>query len=272
MFFDQKIAEKISYYYAIFFFFLMTCIGLDYCKKLNWTRKVTHQLRYSIAYTVHTPIKQYLKYYQQLFQANAVYQAHQQLQENYTQLKAQIQNYAEIKRENQQLHELLHSFHSSKKYHTTLARLLHVKINTQVCEILLESLAKIDKKKDLVILDQHGVVGRVIEIAPLLKVLRIDDKRSAVPVEIERNGLRGILLGQGLNQPLIVKYFSKTQDVRVGDKLITSGLGGIYPKGYLVSYITHIKNETDNFYLSISAAPMAALDKNHLLLILQTTI
>ena len=101
----------------------------------------------------------------------------------------------------------------------------------------------------------EGVVGRVIEVsAHTAKVLLISDPNSAVDVIIQRSRAQGILEGR-VEEFGILKYIQKSDDVQMGDKVITSGLGGIFPKGLIVGTVTKVERKRPGVFQYIEVTP-----------------
>lgn len=117
------------------------------------------------------------------------------------------------------------------------------------------------------VLDGKGVVGQVVRVTPQsAEVMLITDPSHAIPVRINRNGVRTIALGTGQTDRLALPYLPSNADVKVGDLLVTSGMGGVFPAGYPVATVTAISPEKSPF-AKISAVPVAALDRNRELLL-----
>jgi rod shape-determining protein MreC len=112
------------------------------------------------------------------------------------------------------------------------------------------------------VFDAKGVVGQVLRVTPQSsEVVLITDPSHAIPVQINRNGLRTIAQGTGQIDRLALPYLPSNADVKVGDLLVTSGLGGSFPAGYPVATVTGIAPEKSPF-AKISAVPVAQLDRN----------
>ncbi|MEP3167007.1 MAG: rod shape-determining protein MreC, partial [Marinobacter sp.] len=94
------------------------------------------------------------------------------------------------------------------------------------------------------ILDANGLMGQVQQTSSFTsRVLLVSDSSHAVPVEVVRNGLRAILLGNGDTSALELVHVPDTADIREGDLLVSSGLGGRFPKGYPVAEVNRITKE-----------------------------
>jgi len=111
------------------------------------------------------------------------------------------------------------------------------------------------------VLDDHGVVGQTMYVGPWsAEVILITDPAHALPVQIERTGLRTIAVGAGDPTALALPYLSANADVRVGDVLVTSGLGGVFPPGYPVARVTQVHKDAVQPLAHVRAAPFAHLE------------
>ncbi|WP_319945909.1 rod shape-determining protein MreC [Marinobacter fonticola] len=118
------------------------------------------------------------------------------------------------------------------------------------------------------ILDANGLMGQVIQTNRFTsRVLLVSDSSHAVPVEVLRSGVRAILLGTGSVNSLELMHVPDTADVREGDMLVSSGLGGRFPKGYPVAQVTRVHSEPGESFAEIQAQPAAALNRSDLVLV-----
>ena len=113
------------------------------------------------------------------------------------------------------------------------------------------------------VLDAYGLVGQVIDVMPFsAKVLTIADVNHAIPVQVSRNGVRAIAQGTGDSSELELLYVASTADIKEGDLLISSGLGGRYPKGYPVATVNKVEHLPGQSFVNISAVPQAHLERS----------
>jgi len=111
-------------------------------------------------------------------------------------------------------------------------------------------------------LDAHGIVGQVTRVEPLsAEAILISDPNHATPVEVNRNGLRSIALGTGDSGTLNLPFLPNNADVRPGDLLISSGLGGAFPSGYPVARVTNVERRPGEPFAAVSAEPTGALNR-----------
>jgi len=118
------------------------------------------------------------------------------------------------------------------------------------------------------ILDAGGLMGQVIQVSQITaRVLLVSDSSHAVPVEVVRNGLRAILLGTGKANSLELVHVPDTANIREGDLLVSSGLGGRFPRGYPVAEVSRISKEPGEPFITIEATPTATLNQSRMLLV-----
>lgn len=120
------------------------------------------------------------------------------------------------------------------------------------------------------VIDEDGILGQIINVYPnTSRLLLITDEQQSVAVTVKRTGQRAIVTGAGIPTSLRLNYVFKTSDVRIGDELISSGLGGRIPAGYQVGRITHIQDTQSDNFRSIKVSPAANFVDNAYVLILQ---
>lgn len=96
----------------------------------------------------------------------------------------------------------------------------------------------------------------------------ITDPEHAVPVEFVRTGLRTIAVGTGSTTELELPYLPVNSDVKEGDELVTSGLGGIFPAGVPVGVITRFRRDPDQILAEVRARPLATLEHDRQVMLL----
>ena len=120
------------------------------------------------------------------------------------------------------------------------------------------------------VIDAHGVMGQIIEVLGNTSVtMLITDPTHAIPVMIERSGLRTIAYGTGAIDQLDLPNIPISADVQVGDRLVTSGLGGRFPAGFPVGEILSISTDASSMFAAAKARPAAALDRSGDVLLLR---
>jgi len=118
------------------------------------------------------------------------------------------------------------------------------------------------------VIDDLGVVGQVTRVFPLTsEVTLLTDKDQAIPVQVQRNGLRSVVYGKGQVGNLELRVPSNA-DIKAGDVLVTSGIDGLYPPGLLVARATLVENNATTTFERIVCLPVAGLDRHNEVLVL----
>lgn len=177
-------------------------------------------------------------------------------------LRAQVQRLLAIELENNQLKALMQSS-AEVQGNVLVARLLAVSTDPSVHQVVLDKGHKDHVFSGQPVLDANGVMGQVIEVDSLTsRVLLINDRHSGVPVQIARNGVRAIVVGDAYTGKLKLINVQHTADVRPGDVLITSGLGQNFPEGYPVGQVSSVIKDPGLQFATISVEPSAHLDRS----------
>lgn len=120
------------------------------------------------------------------------------------------------------------------------------------------------------LIDARGVVGQVIrDRGSSSEALLVTDPDHAVPVENVRNGLRTIAMGTGNLGSLSLPFLTRNADIRPGDLLVSSGLGGSFPAGYPVATVEEVRGDSGEPFLVVNARPEAALERIREVLLVQ---
>ena len=118
------------------------------------------------------------------------------------------------------------------------------------------------------VLAGSGLVGRVIDVSwHAAKILLLIDESSNIDAIVQRNRTQGIIRGAG-SQGYVLKYISKTQDVEEGDVIISSGIGGVFPKGMMIGQVSRIDKQEAGLFLKINVVPSVDFSKLEEVLVL----
>ncbi|MCU8104348.1 rod shape-determining protein MreC [Shewanella sp. SM101] len=119
------------------------------------------------------------------------------------------------------------------------------------------------------VVDAQGVVGQVVQVSEMTsRVLLLSDVSHGLPVRITRNDVRLVANGTGELDEIELRHVAKSTDIRVGDLLVTSGLGNRFPEGYPVARVMEVLTEDGQSYARVTAQPLAALDRIRYLLLI----
>jgi rod shape-determining protein MreC len=122
------------------------------------------------------------------------------------------------------------------------------------------------------VVDDRGVVGQLTRVFPsMAEVTLLTDKDQAVPVKVERSGVRTVLFGNGTGRPPELRFTAPSVDIKVGDRLVTSGIDGTYPPNLPVAEVIDIERETGQMFAHVAVRPLAGVDRSQFLLVLAQT-
>jgi len=185
-----------------------------------------------------------------------------ELQRENLRLRARQQKFETLQSENDRLRELLDS--SSKRDERVLvAELLSVDLDPYRQQVVLNHGTRDGVYRGQPVIDAYGVMGQIIHTGPFTATaLLISDPNHALPVQINRNGLRTIASGTGEPDSLELLYIPNNADVRVGDFVVTSGLGGRFPPNYPVATVVHVERRPGQPFARVIAEPKAQLDRS----------
>ncbi len=186
------------------------------------------------------------------------------------QAHAKLQQQDYVLAHNARLQGIL-SVSNSEQFTLKLAQVIGTDSNPTKQVIVLNQGASDGVKVGQTVIDENGIIGQVINVYPnTSRLLLITDDKQSVSVIIKRTGQRAVVSGKGYPDELSLDYIFKTSDVRLGDELISSGLGGRMPAGYRVGRVAHIDTQqTDDNFIDIDVTPAANFVNNSYVLILQ---
>ncbi|WP_370515673.1 rod shape-determining protein MreC [Kangiella sp. HZ709] len=184
-------------------------------------------------------------------------------------LKAQNQRLVGLESDNAQLRKLLNSSRKLKGKRL-IAEIINVNTNNYAQEIMVNKGSSDGLYVGQSAVDSDGVMGQVIEVTLFWsRIILINDPNHAIPVKNNRNGIRAIARGNGIN--LNVMHLPSTIDIKQGDLLLSSGLGEKFPDGYPVAKVVSVTKNSDQPYLEVIAEPTANINTaDHVLLLWET--
>jgi rod shape-determining protein MreC len=170
-----------------------------------------------------------------------------------------LQKLQALERENMRLKELLgSSFRLQER--VQVAELLTIDLDPFSQQVVIDKGKRYGVYIGQPVLDATGVMGQVIEVSSLSSnVILLTDPSHSLPVQINRNGLRGVVTGRGLGEALALEHMPRNADVRVGDLLVTSGLGGRFPVGYPVGKVSAVNFPAGDAFAQVQVEPAAKL-------------
>ena len=186
-------------------------------------------------------------------------QQNTQLAEQLVILGGRLQRYEMLEEENQRLRELLASS-ARLDEKVQVAELVSMEQHSHYHQLVVNLGSRENVYEGQPLVDANGVMGQVLHVGPLTStVLLITDARHALPVVLNRTGVRAVAEGTGDLDRLRLRYVGSNVDVREGDLAVSSGLGGKFPRGYPVARVTRVKRSPGGEFAEVYATPTARL-------------
>jgi rod shape-determining protein MreC len=174
-----------------------------------------------------------------------------------------LQDLDVVDRENSRLRKLLDSYEELSEDRVLVAEILSVDLAPYRQRFIINRGSLDEVYQGQPLLDADGVVGQVESVSAMTsEALLITDPDHVVPVRIERTGVRTLAEGTGDSTQLRLANLPNSADVIPGDKLVTSGLGDIFPSGRPVAIITEFRQQPDQNFAYVTARPLSDLDRD----------
>jgi len=175
-------------------------------------------------------------------------------------LKAKLQKFESLEKENTRLHSLLESsFKLGEQF--IAASLIEVNQNPNTQHIVIDKGSRFNLYAGQTALNEEGIIGQIINVHPLTSsIMLITDPNHAIPIEINRTGLRTIAVGNGSRNTLTLPHLPHNADIQIGDLLTTSGLGGVFPKGYPVAKVSKLTPLAGEAFMHTEATTIAHIE------------
>jgi rod shape-determining protein MreC len=192
----------------------------------------------------------------------------EQLTEQLRAARTKMLRFDSLTEENRRLREIREASQGVSE-RTLIAEIINVSVQPFRHMVVINKGADDGVFRGQPVLDAFGVVGQVIQVGKSTATLMlITDAEHAVPVQVNRNGIRSIAVGTGEAAKLSLPYMTVESDVRRGDLLVSSGLDQIFPAGYPVATVTKVERNATDTFATVEARPLAQLDRDREVLLL----
>lgn len=167
--------------------------------------------------------------------------------------------YWDLRNENERMKSLL-DFKQESPHRLVAAQVIGRNADNWFSSITINRGSDVGVAKDMPVITTAGLVGRVVKVTPhTATVMLLLDPSSGAGGMVQRSGDAGIVIGQGTDKtsPIVINLFARDADVMVGDTIITSGLGGTFPKGLLIGQVEQVSLHDYGLYRSATIKPAA---------------
>ena len=235
--------------------------------RMDNTRSILSILVYPIQMLVSFPVEMAEQAYDTAISYSELKKQYAQLKENQLIDNIKLLKFEALENENIRLRGLLESSFKLDEQ-VLVAELLSVNLVPYEHVMVVNKGSRFGVHEKQAVLDANGIVGQVIRSLPLSsEVMLITDPNHAIPVQVNRNGLRTIAVGSGQMGRLNLPFLPNNADILPGDLLVTSGLGGAFPQGYPVAVVDKFTAQPNKPFANIYATPKAKLDRVRELLV-----
>ncbi|MGK5087377.1 rod shape-determining protein MreC [Bdellovibrionota bacterium FG-2] len=259
-----KYLKEYRFYIILFLFILIPVIAIDTTTRSPRDYRLYDRVVVAVTSPIQTAISWALEQLvsglqNYIFLLNTRKDNIELLGEN-RRLLGQIANLKETREENLRLRKLL-AFQENLKLTTTVARVIAKDVSTEFRALRINRGEEAGIKKDMAVVTAEGVVGRILRTtADTADIVTILDLLSAVDAIDERSRSHGIV--EGLTEEICeLRYTVRTDDLQPGDTLITSGLGGIFPKGIPVGTVAKVDRKPYGITQKIEVRPTVEFSK-----------
>lgn len=221
-----------------------------------------------IQYIADAPQKLSRTISENLLTREALKDRNQQLEKDNLYLRADRLLLTQLQNENKQLRELLNS-QRNFSYKRMITEVMSLRSDPFSHQLLIDKGARDGVYLGQPVINEEGVVGQVSQVGSTTsRVLLIVDASHGIPVRVQRNDIAAIVHGSGAWNKLNLPFVQSNADLKEGDLLVTSGLGGRFPAGYPVATISRFNYQKGALYAEVTATPVALLDRSRYLLLL----
>jgi rod shape-determining protein MreC len=174
----------------------------------------------------------------------------------------QLQRFAALEDENRRLRDMRENS-AGIAQRVLVASILNVDLDPFRHRVLLDKGASDGVFQGQAVLDAEGIFGQVMRVnAHTSEAILISDAEHAIPVQSNRSGVRTIAVGTGDPSKLSLPFVTSEADLKVGDLLLSTGIGGVFPRGYPVAQITKVERAATATFALVEARPTANLDRD----------
>ena len=248
--------------FTVYALLSLTLMYLD--QRARWSERLRYGLQaaaYPVQVAVNSPAATWHWLTNSFSTRNMLWTQNLQLRAQLQALQLDLLRQRALEQENVQLRELHHTLPPLvRKW--LVAEVIGVNSGTLRQRLIINKGARDGVHVNQPVVDGSGVMGQVAHVGPWSsEVILITDPEHAMPVQITRTGLRTIAVGSGNADELLLTYLAANSDVKSGDELTSSGLGGVFPAGYPVGRITGVRREAEQLLAQVRAAPQAKIDR-----------
>ncbi len=259
-----KYLKQYRFYITLFFFILIPLMAIDTTyrqpRDFRFYDRVVIGMTAPIQITLSWTLEKIALGFERYIYLWHTHQENLELLEENRRLLKSIADFREIQQENLRLRKLLR-FEEKLNFKSILARVISKDISNEYRSLRLNRGEEAGVKRNMAVITDEGVVGRILRTSwETSDVLTLLDPLSAVDTIVERSRARGVV--EGLSDDICqLKFALRTDDIEPGDLLISSGLGGIFPKGLSTGIVSRVNRKSYGITQEVEVRPSADFSK-----------
>lgn len=258
-------AAKACLYLALAFAMLVSDLRMHY---LDGLRQALAVITYPLQFAAATPAEYVRKASSYFSDLASLQLENSRLKARDLALSSQVLFTEQLQRENSDLRHLL-EMQQRLKIRSTAAEIVFTARDPFSRKVILNKGSQQGIDDGAPVVDQLGVIGQVTRVYPLhAEVTLLSDKDQAIPVVIERSGLRAVMFGTG-NGLMELKFLAANAEIKQGDRILTSGLDGIFAPGLPVATVLRITHDGTDSFVRILCRPIGSVERSGAVLVLE---
>jgi len=251
---------------------ILSVVLMYYDQHGHWEQRLRYALEaaaYPVQVVVNSPSAAW-RSLSETFRSRELLRAENEaLRAHARELELQVMREASLEQENAELRGLRAALPPPLIRHTLLAEIISVETDPLRQRVVINKGARDGVNLNQAVVDGQGVLGQVARLGPWsAEVILVTDPEHAIPVQVTRNSLRSIAVGAGSSGELLLPYLAVNSDVKSGDLLVSSGLGGVFPAGLPVARITGVRRESNQLMAQVRAQPLANVERDREVILL----
>jgi rod shape-determining protein MreC len=216
---------------------------------------------YPLQFLVSLPVRAVDAIAESFSSRGALLNENKALREENLLLRSRAQRFEALQKENIRLRALLESSPELGE-EVVVAEVLAIETNATKRQIVINKGSQHHVYVGQPIADANGILGQIVEVSRYVSAaILLTDPRHAIPVQINRNGLRALALGDDTGDLLSLSFVPNNSDVKSGDLVVSSGLDHRFPAGYPVGEVVSVNLETSAAFAEISVRPAAHIGR-----------
>jgi rod shape-determining protein MreC len=252
---------------------ILAVVLMYYDQHGHWEQRLRYALEaaaYPVQVVVNSPSAAWGAVTQTFRDRAALRAENERLRARERELELQLMREAALEQENAELRGLRASLLPSLIKRSILAEIISVETNPLRQRVVINKGARDGVSLNQAVVDGNGILGQVSRLGPWsAEIILVTDPEHAIPVAITRNSLRSIAVGSGNSGELLLPYLAINSDVKSGDMLVSSGLGGVFPAGLPVARISGVRRESNQLLAQVRAQPLANIDRDREVILLE---